>query len=665
MSESFIEPSSLNTTFQSLSAIIDDGGATRFLNSELSSYNFDGFIPQETDTIAVSLLKVGNSFLAPGDSLGTLRTVLKIEFDDPEMTDSPTTNYIISYLGDGGEVQSVVYDATDEVEIYYEDWDNKVLGSNGWIITQAGNAIFSNVAIRGRIEATEGFIDGDLTVTGSLATSETASATGGVVFGSTGILAYDTNGNNTFFLDSSNGDITIFGTPGDDLLTGGDVADDGTTVISGNRITTGSVTGRVFRSNSTMTPTSGDGVYLDGSGNVRFRNSNATLTFNSTGLSLSGAGLTIGGTDPNNFLEAVDVGSSGTTTISGNRITTGVIDSAGYGGVTDGSVFAPGGMAINVDNGTITAKEFRIDAAGNAHFSGDLSAAGGTFSGALNAGISITSPVITGGTITGSTLNSATSGQRVSIASSQINLIGAGGSTGGIVYGSDVAVLIAGTTSAYLYAPTRIAISNSFIVDDYYMTGGLLYGSGAQLSSLNATNISSGTLNANRLPFTMNQNVGTANSPTFASISALTTQGSGQGTHYLHWNSSGGTVTRSTSLPSGSSRKLKTDIQVFEVNPLWTASVSNIYTFKYKSDVEDLGENAPTQVGVIIDEISYIPEISNLIFEVNSASAIDYTKFGVLLIPTINYLIEKINQQQELIEDLETRMIQLESQIGE
>ena len=262
MSESFIEPSSLNTTFQSLSAIIDDGGATRFLNSELSSYNFDGFIPQETDTIAVSLLKVGNSFLAPGDSLGTLRTVLKIEFDDPEMTDSPTTNYIISYLGDGGEVQSVVYDATDEVEIYYEDWDNKVLGSNGWIITQAGNAIFSNVAIRGRIEATEGFLE-DLDITGTLnmdtggviniGTDPGTPGNAGIIINESGIFAYDDDENETISIDAATGEIVIgaleeelenFVTT-EDLTSGSYVTNaklvDGTTRISGTNIQTGTV----------------------------------------------------------------------------------------------------------------------------------------------------------------------------------------------------------------------------------------------------------------------------------------------------------------------------------------------------------------------------------------------------------------------------------------
>lgn len=380
MSESFIEPDSLNTIFQNLSAVVDDDGATKFLNSEISSFNFDGLIPLETDTIQVNELVPGMQFILIGDSTNIIRTALKVEFDDPEMIDSATDDYTISYLGPSGDVQTVTYSSTDEIEVYYEDWENKVLGTTGWTITQAGNAIFSNVAVRGRIEATEGFLE-NLGITGVIAvesggsieigTDPGTAGNPGIVIDDTGIFAYDDSENITLSIDAETGNISIFGTPGDDLLTGEDVSDGGSTVISGNRITTGSVTGRVIRSNSLMSPDSGTGIYLDGDGNVRFGNANATLTFNDSGLSISGAGVTIGGTDPDDFITGGEVNAN-VTSISGNVITTGTIQSFDFNGIANGLNYSSDGTAINLLDGSITSKNFRIDTSGNAFFAGSM-----------------------------------------------------------------------------------------------------------------------------------------------------------------------------------------------------------------------------------------------------------------------------------------------------
>jgi hypothetical protein len=45
-----------------------------------------------------------------------------------------------------------------------ENWKNKNVGTEGWIITSSGNAIFNNLAVRGEISATSGNFDGFLTV---------------------------------------------------------------------------------------------------------------------------------------------------------------------------------------------------------------------------------------------------------------------------------------------------------------------------------------------------------------------------------------------------------------------------------------------------------------------------------------------------------------------
>jgi hypothetical protein len=67
------------------------------------------------------------------------------------------------------------------------------------------------------------------------------------------------------------------------------------------------------------------------------------------------------------------------TTITGGNISTGVIRSGGFaspGSVTDGSVFSTVGMAINLDNGAITAKNWKVDTSGNLSLIGAI--AGGT-----------------------------------------------------------------------------------------------------------------------------------------------------------------------------------------------------------------------------------------------------------------------------------------------
>jgi hypothetical protein len=81
------------------------------------------------------------------------------------------------------------------------------------------------------------------------------------------------------------------------------------------------------------------------------------------------------------------------TSISGGVITTGIIRNSTQSGPSDGSNFSTSGMAVNLDNGTITSKQFRINSSGDAFFLGTLSS-----------GISISAPSITGGTIGGASI---------------------------------------------------------------------------------------------------------------------------------------------------------------------------------------------------------------------------------------------------------------------
>ena len=84
---------------------------------------------------------------------------------------------------------------------------------------------------------------------------------------------------------------------------------------------------------------------------------------------------------------ATDVNTN-TTTISGGKIRTGVIQSSyfpGNGQAANGAGYSGTGTAIDLDNGTITSPQFRINASGEAHFAG-----------ALSSNVSITAPNIIG-----------------------------------------------------------------------------------------------------------------------------------------------------------------------------------------------------------------------------------------------------------------------------
>ena len=60
------------------------------------------------------------------------------------------------------------------------------------------------------------------------------------------------------------------------------------------------------------------------------------------------------------------------TKISGNTIQTGKILSNNHSGTSDGSSMSTAGMAIDLDNGAISAPKFRIASNGDSEFSGTM-----------------------------------------------------------------------------------------------------------------------------------------------------------------------------------------------------------------------------------------------------------------------------------------------------
>jgi len=95
---------------------------------------------------------------------------------------------------------------------------------------------------------------------------------------------------------------------------------------------------------------------------------------------------------------AADVNSN-TTTISGGKIRTGVIESTGYS-YTSG-VYSTAGTQINLDNGLIRSKNFAITSAGDAYFKGDVYATSGTFTGNITSTATISGGVLSGAVIQG------------------------------------------------------------------------------------------------------------------------------------------------------------------------------------------------------------------------------------------------------------------------
>jgi hypothetical protein len=186
-----------------------------------------------------------------------------------------------------------------------------------------------------------------------------------------------------------------------------------------------------------------DGIYIDADdywyadGTFSFGNGN--LTFNGTTLSIGG-GTSIAGTAASTIKSgaasgaaalqpgaaAADVNTN-TTNISGNKIRTGIIQSNLHTGAADGSDFSTSGMSIDLVAGGISSKKFRITAAGDAYFKGDVTGASGTFSGNLSGA------TISGGSISiGSNFYVNTSG---ALTASGATITGNLTATGGIFGG--------------------------------------------------------------------------------------------------------------------------------------------------------------------------------------------------------------------------------------
>lgn len=206
MSNDF-DSESLNLGVQPVQYYVDNDGSLKFISEYISSSNFNGTIPVVSTTISASSIVPGMYISVTGSGVNSqYYPVVSISVDDPELEDTPSQSMTVTYIDGENIAENIYLDQLDLVDVKYENWDEKDLGTSGWGITSGGNAIFSNVAVRGRIEATEGEISGDLTLGGSL----TASTNFGFVkLSASGIYGVTSSGN--FHLDTTTGEIDITG----------------------------------------------------------------------------------------------------------------------------------------------------------------------------------------------------------------------------------------------------------------------------------------------------------------------------------------------------------------------------------------------------------------------------------------------------------------------
>ena len=168
----------------------------------------------------------------------------------------------------------------------------------------------------------------------------------------------------------------------------------GTSLVVQGTIQAGSIGGVTIQSTKLYIGTgtfnnANTSFYVDNSGQFSLKDK---LSWNGTTLTISGD-VTIGGSTGSTIASGAASGStalqpgqaasdvnSNTTTISGGKIRTGIIESTGFSwNGTD--TYSTAGTRINLDNGSILSKGFAIDSSGNAAFNGTITSTSGTIGG--------------------------------------------------------------------------------------------------------------------------------------------------------------------------------------------------------------------------------------------------------------------------------------------
>jgi len=144
------------------------------LSDRFASLNFDGFIPRDNTFIYASDLTIGQTiFSSDPTAKDNSFFITRIDTESVTVEGIEQTAYSLYFLGENDLEEKYTYGAENIngsfsqnhlFNVYKDDISDIVLGNNGWMITNQGNAIFSNVFVRGTVEATSGKIDGILKV---------------------------------------------------------------------------------------------------------------------------------------------------------------------------------------------------------------------------------------------------------------------------------------------------------------------------------------------------------------------------------------------------------------------------------------------------------------------------------------------------------------------
>ena len=329
-----------NTDLGKISTYRDTADNLRINERQISSSNFDGFVPIITASIAVGNIKEGQYLSLTSGSSVSIYPIVSIESENPDLEDTYTGKYTVYYLKDNELVTASYSSSAAMVVVSYENWDDKDIGSNGWLITQEGNAVFSNVAVRGELEATT------LDVGGANGITYNGSA---VVIG-TGVTILGTTTTDSLLVGASPNILKISACPN------GVAGEDGIFISSANywystgKFSLGGPQGITFNSGSVIV---GTDVYV-----------NANVTVNA---------LTVGASPNLLKISACPNGVSGEDGIYINEYNYWYTDGKfGFGGAAGSAKWTGSALSIT---GNINAT--------SGSFSGDITAAAGRFTGSV------------------------------------------------------------------------------------------------------------------------------------------------------------------------------------------------------------------------------------------------------------------------------------------
>lgn len=126
---------------------------------ELASANFNGSIPRQRVYKAKASILAGMQIYLKDDNSpysDTEYTWTESELAYPVVSNVSGT---LSVLKEGNII-SLSTASWSSVYVIEEAWASRTDGTSGWAITSGGNAIFTNVAVRGEVEALSGIIGG-------------------------------------------------------------------------------------------------------------------------------------------------------------------------------------------------------------------------------------------------------------------------------------------------------------------------------------------------------------------------------------------------------------------------------------------------------------------------------------------------------------------------